>query len=173
MKAPDIAIGGLMTPRDMSSPLHAIPMSRRLELLIDSVIDYAIYMLDSKGVVTTWNPGAERIKGYAASEILGEHFSRFFTDEDRQAGVPARLLAVAAREGRSESEGWRVRKDGRQFRALAVIDAIKDEDGRAPRLRQDHARYHRALAGRAGVARQRAAVPSVGRGRHRLCHLHA
>jgi PAS domain S-box-containing protein len=97
------------------------------ELLIQSVVDYAIYMLDPDGRVTNWNVGAERIKGYAASEILGEHFSRFYTPEDFDAGVPSRALETARREGRYEAEGWRLRKDGSRFWASVVIDAIYDK----------------------------------------------
>jgi PAS domain S-box-containing protein len=97
------------------------------ELLIQSVVDYAIYMLDPDGRVTNWNVGAERIKGYAASEILGQHFSRFYTPEDFDAGVPSRALETARREGRYEAEGWRLRKDGSRFWASVVIDAIYDK----------------------------------------------
>jgi PAS domain S-box-containing protein len=96
----------------------------RYRLLVDAITDYAIYMLDANGVVTSWNPGAERFKGYAATEIIGSHFSRFYTDEDRSTGLPATALATAAREGRFEQEGWRVRKDGSRFWAHVVIDPI-------------------------------------------------
>jgi PAS domain S-box-containing protein len=102
---------------------------RRFRLLVDGVIDYAIYMLDPEGRVTNWNSGAERIKGYRAHEIVGEHFSRFFTEEDRQAGLPERALAQAAEEGKFASEGWRLRKDGTRFWASVVLDAIRDESG--------------------------------------------
>jgi PAS domain S-box-containing protein len=102
---------------------------RRFELLVDAVTDYAIYMLDADGFVSSWNSGAQRFKGYQASEIIGEHFSRFYTDEDRAAGVPARALETARREGRFEAEGWRVRKDGARFWAHVVIDAIRDPSG--------------------------------------------
>lgn len=102
---------------------------RRFRLLIDAVVDYAIYMLDVDGFVVSWNPGAERIKGYTAAEITGQHFSAFFTPEDRAAGVPIRSLNSARENGRFESEGWRVRKDGSRFWALAVIDAVRDESG--------------------------------------------
>ena len=101
----------------------------RFQLLIDSVTDYAIYMLDREGHIITWNPGAERFKGYRADEILGEHFSRFYTDEDRSTGLPVRALATAASEGRFEAEGWRVRKDGTRFWASVVIDPVHDPDG--------------------------------------------
>src|SRR5688572_26567556 len=86
-------------------------------------------MLDPTGRVSSWNAGAERIKGFSAEEIIGQHFSNFYTEEDRKAGVPAKALATAAREGRYESEAWRVRKDGTRFWAAVVIDAIHDETG--------------------------------------------
>jgi PAS domain S-box-containing protein len=98
-------------------------------LLVQSIVDYAVFMLDTGGTVTSWNPGAERIKGYTAGEIVGRHFSVFYTDSDRAAGVPKRALETARREGRYEAEGWRVRKDGTRFWASVVIDAIKDEAG--------------------------------------------
>lgn len=100
----------------------------RYRLLIESITDYAIYMLDAAGHVTSWNPGAERFKGYAAGEILGAHFSRFYTPEDREAGRPRLALAAAAQAGRFESEGWRVRKDGTRFWAHVVIDPIRRGD---------------------------------------------
>ena len=102
---------------------------RRYQLLVDSIIDYAIYMLDREGRVATWNPGAERLKGYSADEITGQSFSKFFTEEDRRAGKPARALRTAAETGRFEDEGWRERKDGTVFWALAVLDAVRDETG--------------------------------------------
>lgn len=101
----------------------------RYQLLIDSIPDYAIYMLDATGHVTTWNPGARRFKGYEAAEIIGRHFSLFYVPEDRQAGMPGRSLAIAAEEGRFEKEGWRVRQDGSRFWAHVIIDAIRDEAG--------------------------------------------
>ena len=102
---------------------------QRFRLLVQGVTDYAIYMLSPEGVVTNWNVGAERIKGYSYDEIVGQHFSRFYTDDDRLAGVPARALAAAGHDGRYESEGWRVRKDGTRFWAHVVVDAIRDEQG--------------------------------------------
>ena len=101
----------------------------RLRLLISAVTDYAIYMLDSSGRIATWNPGAERFKGYTADEIIGEHFSRFYTEEDRANDFPSRALRIAAREGRFEAEGLRVRKDGTRFWAHVIIDPIRGEDG--------------------------------------------
>ncbi|CAN5334668.1 PAS domain-containing sensor histidine kinase [soil metagenome] len=101
----------------------------RYRLLIEAVTDYAIYMLDADGVVTSWNPGAQRFKGYTADEIIGRHFSRFYVEEDRKSGLPARALATSAREGKFESEGWRVRKDGSRFWAHVVIDPIRTPTG--------------------------------------------
>jgi PAS domain S-box-containing protein len=98
---------------------------RSFELLVDSVTDYAIYMLDSEGKIVSWNSGAKRIKGYEAEEVIGSHFSRFYSEEDRVAQVPMRGLRVAADVGRMETEGWRVRKDGSRFWANVVIDAIR------------------------------------------------
>ncbi len=102
---------------------------QRFELLVNAVTDYAIYMLDPEGRIATWNPGAQRFKGYRSDEIIGEHFSRFFTEEDRAADLPGRALRIAAREGRFEAEGWRVRKDGSRFWANAVLDPIRDASG--------------------------------------------
>jgi len=106
-----------------------LPPADLHELLIRSLVDYAIFMLDPEGHVVSWNPGAERIKGYAAAEIIGEHFSRFYTDEDRTAGVPKAALAQAAETGRFTVEAWRVRKDGSRFWAMVVIDPIR-QDGK-------------------------------------------
>jgi PAS domain S-box-containing protein len=97
--------------------------------LVQAVTDYAIYMLNPDGIITSWNAGAERIKGYAEADVIGQHFSRFFTPEDRAAGKPERALKTARETGRFEDEGWRVRKDGSRFWALAVLDAIRDADG--------------------------------------------
>ncbi len=98
-------------------------------LLVDSVSDYAIYMLDTHGRVRNWNTGAERIKQYSAKEIVGQHFSRFYTEEDRANDLPNLALQTATREGRYEATGWRVRKDGTRFFANVVIDAIRADDG--------------------------------------------
>jgi PAS domain S-box-containing protein len=102
----------------------------RYRMLVEAITDYAIYMLDPKGTVTSWNPGARRFKGYEESEIVGENFSRFYTEEDRNTGLPQRALETAEREGKFETEGWRVRKDGTQFWAFVVIDPIRDSAGR-------------------------------------------
>jgi PAS domain S-box-containing protein len=101
----------------------------RYRLLVDAISDFAIYMLDPDGMVTSWNSGAERFKGYAPSEIIGQHFSRFYTPEDQERGIPAKALETAQREGKFEAEGWRVRKDGTRFWAYVVIDPIRQPKG--------------------------------------------
>ncbi|MEA3161718.1 MAG: hypothetical protein QOD95_3266 [Gammaproteobacteria bacterium] len=100
---------------------------RSFELLVDSVTDYALYMLDPTGRIVSWNSGARRIKGYEAEEIIGKHFQCFYSEEDRAAGIPAAGLRTAAREGRLETEGWRMRKDGTRFWANVIIDAIRTD----------------------------------------------
>ena len=109
-------------PPVTSSPL--ISSEERFHLLVASVRDYAIFMLDPDGYVATWNPGAERIKGYRDDEIIGQHFSRFYPPEDVAAGVPQRILRTAAEQGRASLEGWRVRKDGTRFWGEVTISAI-------------------------------------------------
>ena len=99
------------------------------EMLVNAVVDYAIYMLSPEGHVISWNAGAERIKGYRRDDILGAHFSCFFTEEDRAAGRPDHALAAALREGRFQDEGWRIRKDGSRFWALTVLDTVYDRKG--------------------------------------------
>jgi PAS domain S-box-containing protein len=137
----------------------------RFELLVNSVTDYAIYMLDADGYVATWNPGARRFKGYEAEEIIGRHFSTFFTEEDRAAGIPARALEAAAREGRFEAEGWRVRKDGTRFWVNAVLDPIRDESGEllgfAKITRDDTDKREAALALQESERRFRTLVQGV------------
>ena len=101
----------------------------RMRLMVDSVVDYAILMLDPQGRITTWNSGAQRIKGYRAEEIIGQHFSRFYPPEESAGGKPIQELETAAREGRFSEEGWRVRKDGTRFWAGVVLTAIRDDTG--------------------------------------------
>lgn len=114
--------------RELEAALRRLQDSERsFELLVDSVTDYALYMLDPTGRVVSWNSGARRIKGYEAAEIIGENFERFYSEQDRAAGVPAAGLRTAAREGRLETEGWRQRKDGTRFWANVIIDAITSD----------------------------------------------
>ncbi len=122
-------IGFAKIVRDLTDRRAAEFESRQLRLLIQGVRDYAIFLLDRDGNVTTWNPGAERIKGYSAAEIIGRNISTFYTEEDRAAGLPQQALETAKREGRYETENWRVRKDGSRFWANVVIDAIHDDSG--------------------------------------------
>ncbi|MBE7157139.1 MAG: PAS domain S-box protein [Rhodospirillales bacterium] len=126
-------VGFAKITRDMTEQraahLAALESERRFRLLVQNVTDYAIFMLDPQGHIVNWNAGAERIKGYAAPEIVGQHFSRFYTPEDLEAGVPTRALETARHQGRFEAEGWRVRKDGSRFWASVVIDAVRDDDG--------------------------------------------
>ncbi|HEY9219686.1 MAG TPA: PAS domain S-box protein [Phenylobacterium sp.] len=127
-------VGFAKITRDMTEQREAqqalIDSERRFRLFVEGVVDYAMYMLDPDGTVTNWNRGAQRIKGYLAPEIVGRHFSHFYTPEDRRAGKPARALLTALKDGRFESEGWRLRKDGSRFWANVVIDPIYDETGR-------------------------------------------
>ena len=102
----------------------------RFRLVVEGVRDYAIFMLDADGRISTWSPGAARLKGYEAEEIIGRHFSVFYPEADADAGKPARELATAAETGRHEEEGWRVRKDGSRFWANVVITAIRDQAGK-------------------------------------------
>jgi PAS domain S-box-containing protein len=126
-------IGFAKITRDITERVAAqaalLDSERRFHMLVDAVTDYAIYMLDPSGLVNNWNTGAERLKGYTADEIIGQHFSRFYTKEDRASGLPGRVLDQAIREGRFEGEGWRVRKDGSRFWASVVVHAIRNPNG--------------------------------------------
>ncbi|WP_229483700.1 hybrid sensor histidine kinase/response regulator [Massilia horti] len=126
-------VGFAKVTRDVTESKKALDALRdseqRFRLLVQGVTDYAIYMLSPEGLITNWNVGAERIKGYSYDEIIGQHFSRFYTDEDRAVGTPEHALQTAARVGRYESEGWRVRKDGTRFWAHVVVDAVRSEAG--------------------------------------------
>jgi PAS domain S-box-containing protein len=126
-------IGFAKITRDITEQRNALlamlQSERIFRLLVQSVTDYAIFMLDTEGRVTNWNAGARRIKGYSQSEITGRHFSVFYTPEDRDAGLPWKALELATLQGRYESQGWRVRRDGTRFWANAVIDAVYDDAG--------------------------------------------
>jgi len=133
MLKPMHTIHGVVTlsfVRDATEQKEAVEIARRRDLqlrsIVESVRDYAIYLLDTDGNIMTWNAGGERIKGYIADEIIGKHFSRFFTQEDRERGRPGELLRMAVEHGRVEQEGWRVRKDGSRFWADIVLTAIRD-----------------------------------------------
>ena len=117
----------LATARDAELTKH--DDAHRFRLLVESVRDYAIFILDPDGLIVTWNPGAERIKGYKASEIVGRHFSTFYPQEDIDAGKCERELEIASREGRFEEEGWRLRKDGSRLWAHVTITALREPSG--------------------------------------------
>src|SRR5262245_26929307 len=122
-------VGEAGMPRNAQARRPQFDEAERFRLLVEAVTDYAIYMLDPSGIVTSWNAGAERIKGYTAAEIVGRSFANFYEPADRKAGVPQRALQTAAREGKFEAEAWRVRKDGTRFWAFVIIDAIYNDDG--------------------------------------------
>jgi PAS domain S-box-containing protein len=126
-------LGFAKITRDLTERRAAAESLRQSEeqfrLLVQSVTDYAIYRLDPQGHVASWNSGAERIKGYTPADIIGSHFSRFYTEEDRLAGEPERAMSIAREQGRFAAEGWRVRKDGSRFRASVVLDPIRDDKG--------------------------------------------
>jgi len=115
-------------PQVASAPLS--PTSELMQLLVDTVKDYAILLLDPDGKVLTWNSGAERLKGWKANEIIGQHFSRFYPPEDVAKGKTEMELKVAREEGRFEDEGWRVRKDGSRFWANVIVTPLRDKEGR-------------------------------------------
>ena len=145
-----MSAGRVTSPNAVSIGVSA---AESAELLIGSITDHAIYVLDPGGHVAMWNPGAERIKGYAASEILGRHFSLFYTAEDREAGLPEQEL-LAAVDGRYETEGWRVRKDGTRFLAGVVITPVRDAAG----VFLGYAKVSRDLTERRRVEEQRLAM---------------
>src|SRR6267378_2588441 len=116
-----------MFKKDQQRQRDLFESERNFRLLVEGVADYALYMLNPTGVVTSWNIGGQRIKGYSADEIIGQHFSRFYTEADRASGKPLRALRIAREQGRYEEEGWRVRKDGTFFWASVVIDPVHEE----------------------------------------------
>ena len=142
-------VGFAKVTRDVTERRRADQELRRSEqrfrLLVDTVEDYAIFMLDPTGHVTTWNAGAQRTKGYTAEEIIGQHFRVFYPAERQAEGHPEHELERALQEGHYQEEGWRVRKDGTRFWADVTITAVHDDDGDTRRLRQGHPRHHRAV----------------------------
>jgi PAS domain S-box-containing protein len=115
-----------MSEKNQQQQRDLLEGERNFRLLVEGVADYALYMLDPSGVVTSWNVGGQRIKGYSPREIVGQHFSRFYTEADRTGGKPQRALKIAREQGRYEEEGWRVRKDGTFFWASVIIDPIRE-----------------------------------------------
>src|SRR6187399_3539919 len=127
-----------MAKRDNTKPPASPPQGTSLPLLqsdeqfralVESIVDYAIFMLDADGRVISWNTGAERLKGYREDEILGQHFSRFYPQERIEQGIPQKELEIASAKGRFEDEGWRMRKDGSFFWANVVITPMRDASG--------------------------------------------
>ena len=170
MRGPDGDLRGFCkVTRDLTERRESEEQLReseeRLRLMVESVVDYAIFTLDASGRVTSWNAGAHRLKQYSAEEILGRHFSTFYPAQDREAGKPERLLAEAVRDGRVEDEGWRVRKDGSTFWADVVITALRDARGQlrgfAKVTRDLTERKSAEDALRAAVDREREAMSQV------------
>lgn len=158
-----------MTSSGDASLQRSAPTDRELEqseerfrLLVESVVDYAIFMLDPNGVIQTWNAGAERLKGYTQDEIVGQHYSTFYPETDREAGLPDELLASAKEQGSVTHSGWRVRKDGTRFWATVVITALWEEDGSLAgfaKVTRDMTDSHRSTEAReAALAQERQMV---------------
>ena len=145
----------------------------RFRTLVEGVRDYAIFMLDPDGSVASWNAGAQQIHGFDAHDVIGSHFSRFLVPDGTERQRASRELLTAAREGRFQEEGWRMRKNGTRFWANVVITAIRDRGGDLARLLEDHARPDRTMRHEAALLRERGALPPVGRERRRLRHHHA
>lgn len=122
-----IAFEGIKTV--LRSEKRQSDLEERFEMLVNGVSEYALFMMDTQGRITSWNKGAQRIEGYSADEIMGKHFSVFYTEQDRRAGLPAIVLQTANQEGKYEAEGWRVRKDGSQFMAQVVVNPVHNQLG--------------------------------------------
>ena len=140
---------------------------QRFRLIVQSIKDYGIFMLDPLGRIVSWNPGAERLKGYTADEIIGKHFSIFYPQEDLDSRKPERELEVASKVGRFEDEGWRLRKDGSRFWANVIITALRQRVGGARRIREGHAGPHRASRRADSGARRHAPRHRGGHGQSR------
>jgi PAS domain S-box-containing protein len=154
-------VGFAKVTRDLTEHRAAEEETRRFRLLVESVTDYAIFILDTGGHVATWNPGAERIKGYKAAEIIGQHFSIFYPPEDVAAGKTDRELEIAIREGRFEEEGWRVRKDGSRMWANVTITALRNPEGDLlgfAKVTRDLTERRQAEENRRALAEEKAAL---------------
>ena len=170
LRAPDGQLRGFVkVTRDLTARRAAQEALRqgeeRLRLMVESVKDYAIFMLDPSGHVTSWNSGAERLKGYTAAEIIGRHLSTFYSEEDVRAGKPARELEIATETGRFEDEGWRVRKDGSRFWANVVLSVARDDRGQLvgfAKITRDVSERKRSEEALVQRARQQAAVAQLG-----------
>ncbi len=159
-------MGSRLAASSTASPAVPGEVEERFRLLVESVKDYAIFILDPDGRVSTWNPGAERIKGYTASEIVGRHFSIFFPPEVAASGKCDEELEIAAREGRFEEESWRVRKDGSKLWANVTITALRDSDGTLlgfAKVTQDLTTRKEAEENLRALAAQRAALAEKSR----------
>jgi PAS domain S-box-containing protein len=159
-------IGFAKVTRDLTERRAAEEETRRFRLLVESVTDYAIFMLDTGGHITTWNMGAARIKGYTAREIIGKHFSIFYPPEDIAAGKTDRELEIAIREGRFEEEGWRLRKDGSRFWANVTITALRNPEGALigfAKVTRDLTERRAAEESRRAIAEERAALAEKAR----------
>jgi PAS domain S-box-containing protein len=162
-------VGFVKVTRDLSDRKQAEDLLRqseqRLKQMIESVKDYALFMLDPDGRVASWNAGAQRLNGYSAPEIIGQHFSRFYPDVEVERGVPGEALRTAAAQERAEDEGWRLRKDGSQFWASVVINAVRNEQGELigyTQIVRDVSERRRAQEELAVRARQQATVAQLG-----------
>ena len=134
----------------------------RFRLLMENVLDYAIFLMDPEGRISEWSAGAQRILGYRPEEIVGRDAAVIFTPEDRARGVPRQEMTTALAEGRADDERWHLRRDGRRFFASGVMTPLRNEAGRPARLLEDPARCHRAQAGGGRTAGQRGALPVPG-----------
>jgi len=161
-----VLLGFAKVTRDLTERREAEEETRRFRLLVESVKDYAIFMLDPTGHVTTWNRGAERIKGYSAEEIIGKHFSIFYPPEDIADGKTERELAIATREGRFEEEGWRICKNGERIWASVTITALHNPTGALigfAKVTRDMSEHRRAEEARRALAAERAALAEKAR----------
>jgi PAS domain S-box-containing protein len=159
-------VGFAKVTQDLTARRAAEEETRRFRLLVESVKDYAIFILDSTGHVSTWNPGAQRIKGYTSEEIIGKHFSTFYPPEALAEGKCEMELEIASQEGRFEEEGWRLRKDGSRFWANVTITTLRDSDNGLlgfAKVTQDLTQRREAEASRRALAEQRAALAEKAR----------